>query len=100
MNKKQFRKDIETKLDNALGHLAKDADKKFRKIVKKASQLFTDVLHTPKPKSVKEIKIKSKSDKKITKTVPAKTDSTKTVPTKKAPKKVIKKAAVKKKLKP
>jgi hypothetical protein len=95
MNKKQFRKDIETKLDNALGHLAKDADKKFRKIVKKASQLFTDVLHTPKPKSVKAIKIKSKSDKKITKTVP-----TKTVPAKKTPKKVIKKAAVKKKLKP
>jgi hypothetical protein len=90
MNKKQFRKDIETKLDNALGHLAKDADKKFRKIVKKASQLFTDVLHTTKPKSVKAIKIKTKSDKKITKTVPAK----------KTPKKVVKKAVVKKKLKP
>jgi hypothetical protein len=90
MNKKQFQKDIETKLDNALGHLAKDADKKFRKIVKKASKLFTDVLHSTKPKSVNTAKVTTKSDKVIANTEPKKRGA----------KKVVKKVESKKKLKP
>ena len=79
MTKKQFRKDVEAKLDTAFGHLAKGADKKFKKILKKASQLLTDVLHKPEPKP--------------------KTEKTKRVPTKKAPKATtpVKKAVVKKK---
>lgn len=89
MTKKHFRKDIETKLDTAFGHLANAADKKFRKIVKKASQLLADVLHQPEPKTttVKTKKIKAT----------ASTKSTKPVPKKKAPVKAIKKTVVKKK---
>lgn len=94
MTKKQFRKDIETKLDTAFGHLAKAADKKFRKIVKKASQLLADVLHksepkikTAKPKPVKTKKIITKTD----------TKTTKPIPKKKAAVKAIKKPVVKKK---
>jgi hypothetical protein len=89
MTKKQFRKDVEAKLDTAFGHLAKGADKKFKKILKKASQLLTDVLHKtePKPKTVKTKKITTKTVAKAT--TPA--------PKKKAPVKAVKKAVAKKK---
>jgi hypothetical protein len=89
MTKKQFRKDVEAKLDTTFGHLAKAADKKFKKILKKASQLLTDVLHKPepKPKTVKTKKIATKTVAKVTAPVPKK----------KAPVKAVKKSAVKKK---
>jgi hypothetical protein len=92
MTKKQFRQDVEAKLDTAFGHLAKAADKKFRKVLKKASQLLTDVLHKsePKPKKVKTKQIATKTDSKV------ETKTTKPTPIKKAPAKAIKKAAVKK----
>jgi hypothetical protein len=88
MTKKQFRQDVETKLDTAFGHLAKGADKKFKKAIKKASQLLTDVLHKsePKPKKAKTKKIVTKKDSKATKPVPKKKVSIK----------ALKKASVKK----
>lgn len=85
MDKKQFRKDIEAKLDTAFGHLAKGADKKFRKLVKKASHLLANGLHKPEPKP-KPAKAKKK------KAAPAKP-----APKKKAPVKAAKKPAAKKK---
>jgi hypothetical protein len=98
MTKKQFRKDIETKLDTAFGHLAKGADKKFRKILKKASQLLTDVLHKPEPKpgvvKSKEIITKTATKTAIKAAIKA---APKAAPKKKAPVKAVKKSVVKKK---
>ena len=95
MNKKQLRKEIEAKLDTTFGHLAKEADKKFRKIIKKASHLLTDVLHQTeaKPKKVKKA-ITVPVTKKLTKTV---VKATEPAPKKKAVKKAVKKVAAKKK---
>jgi dihydroneopterin aldolase len=56
-SKKHMRKDIETKIDNAIGHLAQAADKKFRKLIKKASKILADGLHH-KPKPVKKATVK------------------------------------------
>ena len=83
MDKKQFRKDIEAKLDTAFGHLAKGAEKKFKKILKKASHLLANGLHKPEPKPAKAKKKKA---------APAKA-----APKKKAPVKAVKKSAAKKK---
>ena len=83
MDKKQFRKDIEAKLDTTFGHLAKGADKKFRKLIKKASHLLANGLHKPETKPAK---VKKK------KAVPAKP-----APKKKAPAKAAKKSIAKKK---
>lgn len=99
MTKKQFRKDVETKLDTAFGHLVKGADKKFKKIVKKASQLLADVLHQPEPKTktvkTKKIATKTKTETKaVSKTVKP---APKVKAPAKSPVKATKKAAVKKK---
>lgn len=59
MDKKQFRKDIEAKLDTTFGHLAKGGDKKFRNLIKKTSHLLADGLHKPEPKPAKAKKKKS-----------------------------------------
>lgn len=83
MDKKQFRKDIEAKLDTTFGHLAKGGDKKFKKLVKKISHLLTDQLHKPEPKPAKAKK--------------KETALPKTAPKKKAAKKVAKKPSAKKK---
>lgn len=85
MDKKQFRKDIEAKLDTAFGHLAKGADKKFRKLIKKASHLLANGLHKPEPKP-KPAKTKKK-----------KATAAKPAPKKKAPVKAVKKSVAKKK---
>lgn len=95
MNKKQLRKEIEAKLDTTFGHLAKDADKKFSKIIKKASHLLTDVLHhkEAKPKKVKKATtapVKKKTVKPVVK-------ATEAAPKKKAAVKTAKKVTVKKK---
>ena len=50
-DKKQFRKDIESRIEKAIGNLAQAADKKFKKLLKKASKLLADGLHHHKPKS-------------------------------------------------
>jgi hypothetical protein len=54
MAKKEFRKEIEAKLDTAFGHMAAKADKKFRKLLKKAAHILADGLHQPDTKAVKK----------------------------------------------
>jgi hypothetical protein len=81
MDKKQFRKDIEAKLDTGFGHLVKGSDKKFRKLIKKAAHLLADGLHKPEPKT---------TDTKTKKAAPAKPAAKK-----KAPRKALKKSAIK-----
>ncbi len=83
MDKKQFRKDIEAKLDTTFGHLAIGAEKKFKKLLKKAAHLLANGLHKPEPKPANPKKKKA---------APAKS-----TPKKKAPVKAVKKSAVKKK---
>lgn len=81
MNKKQFRKDIEAKLDTSFRHLVKGSEKKFRKLIKKAAHLLKEGLHKPNP----------------AKTKTKKAAPVKAAPKKKAPRKASKKSAVKKK---
>lgn len=69
MDKKQFRKDIESKLSETFGHLAKGAEKKFKKLVKKLSHVLTDGLHKPEPKPAKAKKQKAAAKKSPGKTV-------------------------------
>lgn len=83
MNKKQFRKEIESKLDTAFGYLATGTEKKFAKVIKKASLLLTDVLHK-KESTTKTVK---------TKKIKAKVEAKKKLPNKKA---IVKKAVTKK----
>jgi hypothetical protein len=60
MKKKELQKEVESKLHSTFGHLAKDTEKKFSKIVKKVSKLLIDVLHKKESKSA-ENKIAKKS---------------------------------------
>lgn len=83
MDKKQFRKDIEAKLDTGFGHLVKGSDKKFKKLIKKAAHLLADGLHKPEPKPTKAKAKKALAAKPVAK--------------KKAPRKAVKKPTVKKK---
>lgn len=71
MYKKQLRKNIELRLENTLSDLAQAADKKFKKLVKKASKLLADGLHHNKPEPV-SVNIKANAPKKVTKKTPAK----------------------------
>ena len=86
MNKKQFRKEIESKLDTAFGYLAIGAEKKFEKVIKKASLLLTDVLHKKEPttKKVKTKKNKVTVAKKTKKQLPKKKTIVKKATAKKA----------------
>lgn len=63
MDKKLFRKDIESKLSETFGHLAEGAEKKFKKLVKKLSHVLTDGLHKPEPKPAKAEKEKAVAKK-------------------------------------
>ncbi len=80
-SKKQLRSDIATKLDNAIGHMAQSADKKFKKLIKKAAKILADGLHH-KPK-------KAPAKKKVA--APAKPAVKKAAVKKAAPKKAAKK---------
>lgn len=82
MSKKEFRKEIEAKLDTVFGHMANKADKKFKKLVKKAAHILSDGLHKTEPKSGKI--------KKVKKTV-VKAAAKKTAPARKAKKTAVKK---------
>jgi hypothetical protein len=87
MNKKQFRKEIESKLDTIFGYLAIGSEKKFSKVIKKAALILTDELHK------KEIKPKKAAPKKNKKVVTKKKNK---LPEKKAIVKAEKKVTVKK----
>lgn len=90
MKKKELQKDVEAKLHSTFGHLAKDAEKKFSKIVKKVSRLLSDVLHK---KETKAKLVKPISATKATTASSVKKPLTK----KKASVKIVKKVAAKKK---
>lgn len=84
-DKKQLRKNIETKLEKTLVDLAHSADKKFKKLVKKVSKLLADGLHH-KPKKVAQKKSKS-AKKSIEKSLTKKPSPKKATPKKIATKK-------------
>lgn len=67
MSKKEFRKEIEAKLDTVFGHMANKADKKFKKLVKKAAHILSDGLHKPEPKAGKVNKGKQPTGKAVVK---------------------------------
>jgi len=71
MDKKQLRKNLELRLENTLSDLAQAADKKFKKLVKKASKLLADGLHHNKPEPV-SVNKKANAPKKVTKKTAAK----------------------------
>lgn len=84
-DKKQFRKNIETKLEKTFIDLAHTADKKFKKLVKKVSRLLADGLHH-KPKKVAQKKSK-RAKKSVEKPLIQKTTPPKATPKKTAGKK-------------
>jgi hypothetical protein len=91
MKKKELQKDIESKLQSTFGHLAKDAEKKFSKVVKKVSKLLIDVLHK------KETKTTSTKTKITKKSIVGSSLIKKPVTKKKTSVKIVKKTANKKK---
>ena len=52
LSKKEIRKNIESKLVNALEEMAKSADKKFKKAIKKSTHILADAFHPAKKKPV------------------------------------------------
>ncbi|MBV9989518.1 MAG: hypothetical protein JO301_17690 [Chitinophagaceae bacterium] len=59
-SKKDLRKNLETKMEQAISGLVDTADKKFHKLLKKAAKVLADGMHTrSKTKSVAPAKKKA-----------------------------------------